>query len=210
MGYSLFEQKSTSESKTTPKFVENTVSKPDTKHETHLNNGHGVKKGTACDAFGSAVGDRGNATASDIIAGGMPAGYGMADGGAAMASVMAAQGAGPHGGNGGGASSMMECEGFKNFKECLNGLALAYPKSDAVSEIRTMFDNLFDSETTKKVASPIYHSADGLSRREDVDTEAHVDAVAQLAAACEATLNAFKKQTGIDYLEFRKRSMNDW
>lgn len=202
MGYSLFEG-----SQTTEKFKENRVKS--NSHSTELNHGHHPSTATPWDAYDSTPGSRAKKSGISVRSITGPAGWDAA-GEAVMNSNMAYQASvcgpsaggdcGAGGGDGGGAA--MESTGYNAFRECLDGLALSYPNSDAIVEIQKMFDGMRDSDSHDM--KQLYHSADGMSVRHD-DGQ---DVIAQLAAACEATLNAFKKQTGMDYTDFRKHAMD--
>lgn len=165
--------------KTTEKFKPNIVSRPKTTDTTKKRH---PRIATPWDAFSSVPG-RGIAfgPGTDVSAPGGDAGMAMGDAGAAA------------GGDGGAAC---ECLGMNaRFPECMDILVEKYPENDVVSEIKCLFDRM--KSEPDRINEPFYHGADGASALHDSDM------VAAMAASCEAALNAFKKQTGMDYYDFR-------
>jgi len=80
----------------------------------------------------------------------------------------------------------------------VDSLAKDHPNSNAAAEIKKLFDRLRADPSSFR--EPFYQGADGL------DADPNGSAISSLAAACEATLGAFRRATGIDYMDFRKKT----
>lgn len=72
------------------------------------------------------------------------------------------------------------------------------PNKDVVDEMKSLFGRL--QVNPESYQCPVYFGTDG------VDACATADSVGSLAAACEATLSAFKKATGMEYEDFRRQN----
>ena len=76
-----------------------------------------------------------------------------------------------------------------------------HPSSDVVSEIRKLLENV------RKGNGVLYHGCDGAQATQmESANPAPIEnsQISALAAACEASLNAFKNYTGFDYTALRK------
>lgn len=76
-----------------------------------------------------------------------------------------------------------------------------HPSSDVVSEIRKLLENV------RKGNGVLYHGCDGAQATQmESANPAPIEnsQISSLAAACEASLNAFKNYTGFDYTALRK------
>lgn len=164
-----------------------------------------AKKGciTPYDAYSSVPGERMHLPywPASVITGG---GLGTPASAAAAASMCAAQ-ASMAGGDGGGvavgggeADDRKVPAGLTIVANTVDGMAKAKPNSDVVKEIKNLFDRLRAEPASFQ--EPFYQSGDG------ADADPNGDTVSCLAAACEATLGAFKRATGIDYEEFRQKT----
>lgn len=164
-----------------------------------------AKKGciTPYDAYSSVPGERMHLPywPASVITGG---GLGTPASAAAAASMCAAQ-ASMAGGDGGGvavgggeADDRKVPAGLTIVANTVDGMAKAKPNSDVVKEIKNLFDRLRADPASFQ--EPFYQSGDG------ADADPNGDTVSCLAAACEATLGAFKRATGIDYEEFRHKT----
>lgn len=110
-------------------------------------------------------------------------------------------GDGGNGGDGGGAPAAageaIEANGVESILECFSQ---ANPASaDVIGEIRKMFNGLNGKN------GALYHSCDGAKAISPDDTLTPTDdsQISALAASCEASLNAFKNYTGVDYITWR-------
>lgn len=164
-----------------------------------------AKKGciTPYDAYSSVPGERMHLPywPASVITGG---GLGTPASAAAAASMCAAQ-ASMAGGDGGGvavgggeADDRKVPAGLTIVANTVDGMAKSKPNSDVVKEIKNLFDRLRAEPASFQ--EPFYQSGDG------ADADPNGDTVSCLAAACEATLGAFKRATGIDYEEFRQKT----
>lgn len=90
---------------------------------------------------------------------------------------------------------------LKSVESILENFEKEHPSSDVVGEIRQLFENV------KKGNGILYHGSDGMATpRTESANPAAVDEsqLSALAAACEASLNAFRNYTGFDYTSLRK------
>lgn len=156
---------------------------------------------TPYDAYSSVPGERMHLPywPASVITGG---GLGTPASAAAAASMCAAQAsmAGDGGGvavGGGEADERKVPAGLTIVANTVDGMAKSKPNSDVVKEIKNLFDRLRAEPASFQ--EPFYQSGDG------ADADPNGDTVSCLAAACEATLGAFKRATGIDYEEFRQK-----
>ena len=101
-------------------------------------------------------------------------------------------------GSGGACSESVD---YKSVDAILENFEKEHPSSDIVGEIRKLLENV------KKGKGILYHSCDGMStpKTESANPAAVDDSqLSALAAACEASLNAFRNYTGFDYTSLRK------
>lgn len=167
------------------------------------------KKGciTPYDAVSSVPGERMHLPywPASVITGGNLGTPASAAAAASMCAAQASMTAGDGGGDGGGvavgggeADDRKVPAGLTIVANTVDGMAKAKPNSDVVKEIKNLFDRLRAEPASFQ--EPFYQSGDG------ADADPNGDTVSCLAAACEATLGAFKRATGIDYEEFRHKT----
>ena len=165
-------------------------------------------------AFGSNPGDRPNETqqftpslgkgpdmpaTSTVHQQGSSGGYcgviamggGGGGGGGTVAPVVALTG-----GDGGGAAAAAEAVEADQINAIIESYKQANPSNDTIGEIQKMFEGV------RNGFGMIYQSCDGASAMTMVP--ANDEQIATLAATCEASLAAFRKYTGHDYLQWRK------
>ena len=147
-------------------------------HPLDLNNKKHPRTACAWDAMGPYAGS-GESGPFDGLADGEGAGIG--------------EGAGaPAPGDGGGA--MGESLSPKEFNACLEGLAEKYPESEAIPQIRAMFNSLQEGKPAR-----LYWSADGCEATDDPMTSDADAAISAAAASVEAALSTFRRVAGYDY-----------
>lgn len=119
----------------------------------------------------------------------------------AAASAMCAAQVGGDGGAGGIGESVddkTQPAGLTIVTNTVDDLAKDCPNSNVVAEIKRLFDRIKDDPSG--ITVPVYQGCDGMDAGPTSET------ISCLAAACEATLGAFRRATGQDYEEFRKRT----
>jgi hypothetical protein len=119
-------------------------------------------------------------------------GGGGCGGGGSVGPVVALTGGG--GGDGGAAAA--EAVEADQINAIIESYKQANPSNDTIGEIQKMFEGV------RNGFGMIYQSCDGASAMTMVP--ASDEQIATLAATCEASLAAFRKYTGHDYLQWRK------
>jgi len=100
------------------------------------------------------------------------------------------------GGGDGGCAAAAEAVEADQINAIIESYKQANPSNDTIGEIQKMFEGV------KNGFGMIYQSCDGASAMTMVP--ANDEQIATLAATCEASLAAFRKYTGHDYLQWRK------